>query len=150
MHQSFVTTAPSPHPHLLGWAGYSRANVWWGSVLSSSPRSAGLVILHTYTLMEFTVIKSRALTLSRSPQYRAFSRAVMDEKLFLLFPVGGGAGSGYKWHALLTDGTDKECIWGYFRDNFWLFLILWIPVQNYPSIITKYPPYYLFLWVWQN
>ena len=31
------------------------------------------------------------MTLSRSPQYRAFSRAVMDEKsLSPLFPVGGG------------------------------------------------------------
>ena len=31
------------------------------------------------------------MTLSRSPQYRDFSRAVMDEKsLSLLFPVGGG------------------------------------------------------------
>ena len=31
------------------------------------------------------------MTLSRSPQYKAFSRAVMDEKsLSPLFPVGGG------------------------------------------------------------
>ena len=36
--------------------------------------------------------KSRAVTLSRSLQCRAFSRAVMDEKLLsLLFPVGAGA-----------------------------------------------------------
>ena len=42
--------------------------------------------------MEFALIKSRAMTLCRSPQYRAFSRAVMDEKsLSPLFPVGGGA-----------------------------------------------------------
>ena len=42
--------------------------------------------------MEFTIIKSRAMTLNRSPQCRAFSRAVMDEKsLSLLFPVGVGA-----------------------------------------------------------
>ena len=41
--------------------------------------------------MEFTLIKSRAMTLSRSLQCRAFSRAVMDEKsLSPLFPVGGG------------------------------------------------------------
>ena len=45
--------------------------------------------------MEFTLIKSRAITLSRSPQSRAFSRAVMDEKsLSPLFPVGGGGGGG--------------------------------------------------------
>ena len=35
------------------------------------------------------------MTLSRSPQCRAFGRAVMDEKsLSLLFPVGGGQGGG--------------------------------------------------------
>ena len=45
--------------------------------------------------MEFTLIMSRAMTLSRSPQCRAFSRAVMDEKsLSALFPVGGGGGGG--------------------------------------------------------
>ena len=56
--------------------------------------SAGLVILRKYTPMDFTLLKSRAMTLSRSPQCRAFSRAVMDEKS-PLFPVGvwvGGAG----------------------------------------------------------
>ena len=46
--------------------------------------------------MEFTIIKSRAMmTLSKSPQCRAFSRALMDEKsLSPLFPVGGGGGGG--------------------------------------------------------
>ena len=43
--------------------------------------------------MEFTFIKSRAMTLSRSPQYRAFSRAVMDEKSSPLFSVVGGGGA---------------------------------------------------------
>ena len=62
--------------------GYCRAN-------------AGLVILRKYTLVEFTIIKSRVMTLSRSPQCRVFSRAVIDEKLLApLFPVGEG--SGYK------------------------------------------------------
>ena len=55
------------------------------------PVSARLVILRKYTSVEFTIIKSRAMTLSNSPQYRAFSRAVMDEKsLSALLPVGGG------------------------------------------------------------
>ena len=63
--------------------------------------SAGLVILHKYIPVEFTIIKSRIMTLSRSPQYRASSKAVMDEKSSPLFPVcvgggGGGGGSGYK------------------------------------------------------
>ena len=48
------------------------------------------MILHKYTPTEFTIIKSGAMTPSRSPQCRAFSRAVMDEKsLSRLFPVGG-------------------------------------------------------------
>ena len=63
-----------------------------GNDLLSSPAipgSAELVILHKYTSMEFTLIKSRAMTLSRSQQCRTFSRAVMDEKsLSPLFPVG--------------------------------------------------------------
>ena len=52
--------------------------------------------------VEFTIIKRRAMTLSRFMQSRAFSRAVMDEKsLSPLFPVGvcvcgwgGGKGVG--------------------------------------------------------
>ena len=45
--------------------------------------------------MEFTILKSRAMTLSRCPQCRAFSRAVMDEKSLLsLFPVGVCRGGG--------------------------------------------------------
>ena len=36
MHQSFVTPAPPPPPpHLQGWAGDSRANVWGNDLLSS-------------------------------------------------------------------------------------------------------------------
>ena len=68
----------------------------WGNDLLSSPAvNAGLVILLKYTPVKFTLIKSRAMTLSRSPQCRAFSRAVMDEKSFSpLFPVGGGGGGG--------------------------------------------------------
>ena len=54
-----------------------------------------------------TVIKSRAMTLSRSPQCRALSRALMDEKsLPPLFPVGGGGDSGYKWL------VHYKCNWG--------------------------------------
>ena len=54
--------------------------------------------LPKYTPVEFTIIKGKAMTLSRSPRCRAFSRAVMDEKtLSPLFPVGGGSGdNGYK------------------------------------------------------
>ena len=89
MHQSFVATAP----FLRGWAGDSGANVR-GSDLLSFPQcliSAGLVILCKYIPIEFSIIKSGAITLSRSPQCRAFSRAVMDEKsLSPSFPIGGG------------------------------------------------------------
>ena len=46
-----------------------------------------------YIPMEFTIIRSRAMTLSRCPQCRALSRAVMDEKsLSPLFPIGGEGG----------------------------------------------------------
>ena len=47
--------------------------------------------------MEFTILKSRAMTLSRSPQCRALSRLVIDEKsLSPLFPVND-------WCAYQTD-----------------------------------------------
>ena len=50
-------------------------------------------ITQIYTPVEFTIIRSRLVTLSTSPQCRAFSKAVMDEKsLSPLFPVGGGGG----------------------------------------------------------
>ena len=53
--------------------------------------------------MEFTLVKSRAMTLSRSPQYRAFSRAVVDEKsLSPLFPVGEGAVVTNDWCISMT------------------------------------------------
>ena len=50
--------------------------------------SAGLVMLRKYTPVEFTFIKNRAMTISRSPQCWASSRALMDEKSSPLFPVG--------------------------------------------------------------
>ena len=77
-----------------------------GSDVSSSPAVPGKCrtcdIMQIY-LSGIYYIKSRAMTLSRSPQCRAFSRAFMDEKsLSPLFPVDGGGGgrwgggSGYK------------------------------------------------------
>ena len=51
------------------------------------------MISHKYTPVKFTITKSRALTPCRSPQCRAFSTAVMDEKWFSpLFPIDGGVG----------------------------------------------------------
>ena len=53
------------------------------------------MLLHKYPPVEITIIKSGAMIVRRSPQCRAFSRAVIYEKsLFPLFPVDGG--SGYK------------------------------------------------------
>ena len=53
-----------------------------------------------FTPLEFTIIKSSVMTLSRSPQRRACSRAVMDEKslspLSLVGERGGRGVSGYK------------------------------------------------------
>ena len=107
MHQSFVATAAPPPqplpPHLRGWVGES--GLMCGTVTFWVPPqyrvSARLAILRRYTPVEFTVIKNWAMTLSRSPLCRAFSRAVMDEKssspLFHIGGGGGGGGSGYKW-----------------------------------------------------
>ena len=83
MHQSFVTTA----------------GLMCGAVTFPVPPqcrvSAGLVVLRKYTPMEFTIIRSRATTPSKTSQCMAFSRAVMDEKsLSPLFPIGGGGGRG--------------------------------------------------------
>ena len=48
----------------------------WGSDLFEFPPqcqvSAGRVILHKYTPVEFTIIKSRAVTPSRSPAVQGF------------------------------------------------------------------------------
>ena len=78
MHQSFVATAP----HLRGWAEDSGANVR-GSDLLSSPAVPGkglaCDISQVYPI-EFTIIKSGAMTLSRSPQCRAF-RITLTAKL---------------------------------------------------------------------
>ena len=77
-------------PHLRGWAGLMcRAVTLW--VPPQCRINAGLVILRKYTPIEFTIIKSRAMTLCRSPQCRAFSSAVMDEKS-PLFPMVGEVG----------------------------------------------------------
>ena len=93
MHQSFVTTAPTP----IYGDGRGMSGLLCGAVTFLVSHSAGLVILRKYTPMEFTVTKSRAMTLSLSPQSRAFSRAVMDEKsLSPLFPVDGSGGHSYK------------------------------------------------------
>ena len=58
--------------------------------------------------MEFTIIKRRAMTLSRSPQYRAFSRAVMDEKSSSpLFPVGEGVVVANDWCIIFLAGDTQ-------------------------------------------
>ena len=107
MLQSFVTTAPLPSPPLplpslppppkhTYQDGWGIAGLMCGAVTFRVPLqcrvNAGLVILCKYTPLEFTIIKSRAMTLSRSPQCRAFSRAMMDEKsLSPLFPHRWGS-----------------------------------------------------------
>ena len=98
MHQSFVIPAPLPPPPTYG-DGQGVARLMCGAMTFWIPPqyrvNAGLVILRKYTPVKFTLIKSRTMTLSRSLQCRAFSRAVMDEKsLSPLFPVGGGGGGG--------------------------------------------------------
>ena len=74
--------------------------------------------------MEFTIIKSRALTLSRSPQYRAFSRAVMDEKsLSPHFTVGvGGGGQWLQMTALNSRAMTltRSCSAGLLAGLWWM------------------------------
>ena len=56
--------------------------------------------------MEFTIIKSRAVTLSKSLRCRAFSRAVMDGKSSsLLLAIGGG--QWLQMTSALFDNTDQ-------------------------------------------
>ena len=88
MRQSFVTIVP----HLRGWAEIvglmCEAVTFW--IHPQCRRSARLVLLHKYTPVEITIIKSGAMIVRRSPQCRAFSRTVIYEKsLSPLFPVGG-------------------------------------------------------------
>ena len=97
MHQSFVTTAPPPtYGDGQGIGGLMcRAVTFW--VAPQCRVSAGLVMLRKYTPVEFTFIKSTAMTIRKSPQCWAFSRALMDEtSLSPLFLVGGGGG-GEQW-----------------------------------------------------
>ena len=63
----------------------SGSNVWSSYLLF--PRSAGLVTLCEYNPVEFTIIKSNAMTLSRSPQCRAFGKVTVPT-----IPVGAVAG----------------------------------------------------------
>ena len=57
------------------WAGDSGSNVRCSDRLNSPA-----VLLYKYIPVEFTIIKSGVMTVSRSPWCRTFSRAVMDEK----------------------------------------------------------------------
>ena len=90
VHQSFVTTAPPPH--LRGFAGDSRANVWGSDFLSSLAvprkcRACDIMQIYPRGIYDY---KEQVMSLSRSPQCKAYSRAVMDEKsLSPIFPVGG-------------------------------------------------------------
>ena len=81
MHESFVATAPPP----TYGDGWGIAGLMCKAVTFLVPVqrrvSAGLVIVRKYSPMEFTIIKSGAMTLSRSQQCRAFSRAVMDKRI---------------------------------------------------------------------
>ena len=92
-----------------------------GSDLLSSPAGSGKCRasdIRKYTPVEFSIIKSRAMALSRSPQCRAFSRVVINEKsLSPLFPEGGGGvwrgggGGGGGGGALVTnDWCIKGCM----------------------------------------
>ena len=73
----------------------------WGSDIFNSPVEPGKCLANDFQQIypvEFTIIRRRSITPSRSPQCRAFSRAVMDEKsLSPLFPVGERAVNTNVW-----------------------------------------------------
>ena len=104
MHPVICNHCPTPT-----YADWRRIAGQWPNEF---PRSAGLVILHKCSPVEFNIIQSRALTLSRSLQCRAFSRVVMDEKsLSPLFPVSGRAVVTNDWHirtAAKTTSTQRN------------------------------------------
>ena len=140
MQQSFVVTTDTPHTYGDG-RGNSRANV--GAVTSRvlqlplQCRACDVIIvMQIYARRiyynKFTIIKSRPMTLSRSPQCRAFSRAVMDEKLlFPLFPIGGGRGREVV--------TNDWCIkWQYFRCKPLSALKVTRPTLQCPMSNTKF------------
>ena len=90
MHQSVVTPALPP----MGWAGDSWAYVR-GSYLLSSPavtgkcRACDVTQIYPHGIYYY---KEQGYDSQQSPQCRAFSRAVIDEKsLSPLFPIGGRA-----------------------------------------------------------
>ena len=79
MLKPFVTTASNTSNHPTGMGEIA------GIMCRAAPRSAELVLLHKYIPSGKKLYeKSSALTVSRPPQCRAFSRVVMDEKLILL------------------------------------------------------------------
>ena len=100
MHQSFVTIAPQPTTY---GDGRRIAGQWPFSSLAVPGMCRASDLMQIYP-MEFTITKSRVMTLSKYPQCRAFSWAVMDEKsLSPIFPVGVCVGGGVARGALVTN-----------------------------------------------
>ena len=103
MHQSFVTPAPPPHTHTYG-DGRGIAGLICGAMTFCVPPqcrvSAGLVILRKYIPVEFTLRKSRAMTLSRSPHAGLLAGLLRTKSRFPRYSpqvgTGMGGGSGYK------------------------------------------------------
>ena len=80
-----------------------------GSDLSSYPavtgkcQACGITQIYPHGIY---IIKSRAMHLSRSPQCRAFSRAVMDEKLLQVVKI--------RWLPSLTPATGAAYFFCFF------------------------------------
>ena len=102
MHQSPVSPAPPPSTYRDG-RGIARLTC--GPVTFWVPPqclvSAVLVTLRKYTPMESTIIKSWAMTRSRSPQCRAFSRALP------LNPTTGKSADNDFTHITMVSGYDR-------------------------------------------
>ena len=82
-------------PHLQGWAGDSGANLCGSdlfSCLAVPYKCRASDVMQIYPCGIYFYKEQSYMTISRSPECWAFSRALMAEKLLSpLFPVGGGA-----------------------------------------------------------
>ena len=80
--------------------------------------------------MEITIIKNGAMIVRRSPQCRAFTRAVIYEKsLSLLFPVGG---------AVVTNDwciTDKRFMEPNLCSDFWSMLHTFLDSLSFQTFV---------------
>ena len=104
-----------PLPRPTGIAGEEPAKVQgnYFSIVPAEPGYYGGFNIRTLIPMRFSVVyggaKSRVVTISLSPQGRAYTRALKSEKsLSLPIPIGGGAVDTNDWCIKLTNLSSKN------------------------------------------